>query len=175
MFVGRFVPVTQIRTPISCIGYYITGMLTKSIYRDDCFFDGPDPDMPVRGLKKYLLSASNLFDRKHSRADIIRPVVLTQSDSERTIQVFWRLEGVLNLPWHPHMKPWTGNTVYHLDKDGLVERHVEQWDISVLDAFVSTLLPGLEFGAPPAMPPPSGWEQFLNLPDQPSPSPPSLY
>jgi len=24
-------------------GYYITGKLSKCIYRDDCFFDGPDP------------------------------------------------------------------------------------------------------------------------------------
>ena len=26
--------------------YYITGIVTKSVYRDDCYFDGPDPDMP---------------------------------------------------------------------------------------------------------------------------------
>eukprot|EP01036_Dinobryon_divergens_P030303 gene30303-39525_t len=129
-------------------GYYITGALTKSIYRDDCYFDGPDPDMPVSGLQKYLLSVSNLFDRRKSRADITRPVVVNEVD--RTIQVFWRLEGVLNLPWHPSMKPWTGNTKYHVDSNGLVERHVEQWDVSVLDAFLSTLLPGLGYGAPPA-------------------------
>lgn len=30
-------------------GYYITGVLNSTIYRDDCMFDGPDPDMPVRG------------------------------------------------------------------------------------------------------------------------------
>jgi hypothetical protein len=27
--------------------YYVTGRLTKRIYTDDCFFDAPDPDMPV--------------------------------------------------------------------------------------------------------------------------------
>ena len=42
-------------------GYYITGRLSTSIYRDDCFFEGPDPDMPVRGLRKYLNAASQLF------------------------------------------------------------------------------------------------------------------
>lgn len=26
-------------------GYYITGKLNTTIYRDDCLFDGPDPDM----------------------------------------------------------------------------------------------------------------------------------
>ena len=30
-------------------GYYVTGNLNPTIYRDDCMFDGPDPDMPVRG------------------------------------------------------------------------------------------------------------------------------
>ena len=34
-------------------GYYITGKLNTSVYRDDCLFDGPDPDMPVRGIRKY--------------------------------------------------------------------------------------------------------------------------
>ena len=97
----------------SPIGYYITGALTKSIYRDDCYFDGPDPDMPVSGLQKYLLSVSNLFDRRKSRADITRPVVVNEVD--RTIQVFWRLEGVLNLPWHPSMKPWTGKPYTVID------------------------------------------------------------
>ena len=52
-------------------GYYITGRLNTSIYRDDCYFDGPDPDMPVRGLRKYLNAASQLFDHKTSRAELL--------------------------------------------------------------------------------------------------------
>lgn len=31
------------------VGYYITGRLDSTIYRDDCLFSGPDPDMPVKG------------------------------------------------------------------------------------------------------------------------------
>ena len=30
-------------------GYYITGRLSKYIYKDNCIFDGPDPDMPIKG------------------------------------------------------------------------------------------------------------------------------
>jgi hypothetical protein len=52
-------------------GYYITGRLTKSIYRDDCYFDGPDADMPVRGLRKYLNAASQLFEYKTSTATLL--------------------------------------------------------------------------------------------------------
>ena len=38
-----------------------------------------------------------------------------------------------------------------IDNDGLVEKHVEYWDITVLDAFISTLFPFLKFGAMPAL------------------------
>ena len=31
-------------------GYYITGKLDSTVYRDDCLFVGPDPDMPVRRI-----------------------------------------------------------------------------------------------------------------------------
>ena len=52
-------------------GYYITGKLNTTIYRDDCWFDGPDPDMPVRGVRKYLNAASQLFDVSASTAELL--------------------------------------------------------------------------------------------------------
>lgn len=132
-------------------GYYITGKLTTEIYDEDCFFDGPDPDMPVKGLRKYLFSASQLFDRRRSRADLLRPVEYSASTS--TVVAHWRLEGVLNLPWHPEVKPWTGSTTYEIDTaTGLIVNHREHWDITVPDAFVSTLLPQLNYGARRAEP-----------------------
>lgn len=131
-------------------GYYITGRLSEEIYREDCIFDGPDPDMPVQGLRKYLLFASQLFDRKHSRADLTAPLEFDRASG--TITAYWRLEGILNLPWHPYVKPWCGRTVYTMGEDNLIARHSEQWDIHVLDAFLSTLIPGLPFGAPAAVP-----------------------
>jgi hypothetical protein len=134
-------------------GYYVTGRMSKQVYSEDCFFDGPDPDMPVRGLRKYLLSASQLFDKHQSRADLSRPLEIDwEAGAHGTVTAYWRLEGVLNLPWHPHFKPWTGHTVYSVDETGLIVSHCESWDISVVDAFVSTLLPNLSIGAPPAPP-----------------------
>jgi hypothetical protein len=130
-------------------GYYINGILTKEIYTNDCLFDGPDPDMPVKGLRKYLSSASQLFDRKKSKAELIE---LHIDSSKKEILVRWRLEGILNLPWHPHVKPWTGSTRYILDDSNLICAHVEKWDISVFDAFLSTLFPALRYGSPPAPP-----------------------
>lgn len=125
-------------------GYYITGRLNSTIYRDDCLFDGPDPDMPVLGLRKYLNAASQLFDPKTSRATLL-DIHIVENDLGKhgggVIQVSWMLEGVLMLPWHPTLPRWTGWTNYHVDQDGLIAFHEEGWDIDVVEAFVKTLTP----------------------------------
>ena len=128
-------------------GYYITGRLNTTIYRDDCWFDGPDPDMPVRGVRKYLNAASQLFDTSKSTAELL--AIEIGNDAERnhvpktksTIVAYWKLQGVLHLPWHPSLPTWTGRTVYHLDEENMIYRHEEHWDISVLQAFTQTLWP----------------------------------
>ena len=57
------------------------------------------------------------------------------------VEVKWRLGGVIMLPWHPNVEPWTGWTKYHLDEEGLVFLHEEGWDISVWRGFMCTLFP----------------------------------
>eukprot|EP00553_Chaetoceros_curvisetus_P012469 CAMPEP_0204638998 /NCGR_PEP_ID=MMETSP0717-20131115/41355_1 /ASSEMBLY_ACC=CAM_ASM_000666 /TAXON_ID=230516 /ORGANISM="Chaetoceros curvisetus" /LENGTH=148 /DNA_ID=CAMNT_0051658937 /DNA_START=276 /DNA_END=722 /DNA_ORIENTATION=- len=117
--------------------------------------------MPVRGLRKYLSAASNLFDAKHSTATLLsidieqegRITQELQRDQDKDpvrgfgaggiIKVTWNIEGVLMLPWRPKVKPWTGWTKYHLDEEGLIEFHEEGWDISALRAFVETIWPEL--------------------------------
>jgi hypothetical protein len=120
-------------------GYYITGRLNTTIYRDDVLFDGPDPDMPVRGLRKYLNAASHLFDHSTSTAELLSLQVGVEH--ENTIVAKWKLQGVLHLPWHPELPIWTGQTTYHFGEDGLVHLHKESWDISVAQAFTQTLWP----------------------------------
>lgn len=150
-------------------GYYVTGKLNSKVYRNDCFFDGPDPDMPVRGLRKYLNAASNLFDSKQSFATMndIEVVALSKKEQENrmricldtrndddcatmnqdynqyAIQVNWKMEGVLMLPWRPKVKPLTGWTRYYLDNNGLICYHQEGWDVSVMEAFIGTILPSV--------------------------------
>ena len=124
-------------------GYYITGKLDSTVYRDDCLFMGPDPDMPVRGLRKYLSAAAHLFDQRQSFAEL-RSIQYTEDGGQRglgIVEVKWRLGGVIMLPWHPNVEPWTGWTKYHLDEEGLVFLHEEGWDISVWRAFMCTLFP----------------------------------
>ncbi len=118
-------------------GYYITGRLNATIYRNDCLFDGPDPDMPVQGLRKYLNAASQLFDYKTSFSELISLNIV----DERTLFATWRMRGVLRLPWRPELPEWSGTTTYHVDDEGLIYLHEETWDMSVEEAFLKTLLP----------------------------------
>ena len=118
-------------------GYYITGRLSTSVFRDDCVFDGPDPDMPVRGLRKYLNAASQLFDHQKSRSELLSLDV----NEKGVIVAQWRMQGVLRLPWRPAVPSWTGSTTYYTDENGLIYRHEETWDKSVLQAFMQTLWP----------------------------------
>ncbi len=122
-------------------GYYITGRLNTTLYRDDCLFDGPDPDMPVRGLRKYINAASHLFDHATSTAELLSLDIVMDLDFNPVIVAEWRLQGVLHLPWHPKLPTWTGRTSYHFDDKGLIYLHKEEWDISVARAFLETLLP----------------------------------
>ncbi len=151
VFKNRHLKLGEIRNEIEndwCIennrGYYITGRLNSTIYRDDCLFHGPDPDMPVRGLRKYLAAASHLFEAKNSFAKLHRVTILNDDGGEfrhGVIEAHWQLGGVLMLPWRPQVKPWSGWTRYHIDEYGLIGFHEEGWDISVMEAFIGTMFP----------------------------------
>lgn len=114
-------------------GYYVTGSITPSVYRDDCLFDGPDPDMPVRGLRKFRGAASQLFDRSKSRAELLSFEV----DGD-VVVAHWRMNGVLRLPFRPRMPEVIGTTTYHLDEHSLIYKHQETWQISATEAFCKT-------------------------------------
>jgi hypothetical protein len=104
------------------------------------------PNLPA-GVKPYTAAVATLFDAATSRADLIDLSVV----DDKTIVLRWRLEGALRIGGLK-IKPYTGTTTYTLNPDGLIASHVETWDISTVDAFVSTFFPGLQFGAPPAPP-----------------------
>lgn len=120
-------------------GYYITGKLTTACYRDDCVFLGPDPDMPVRGLRKYIGVAAHLFDSETSHARLVS----LQFDEDDVLEASWVMTGILRLPWKPTLPKVTGKTRYLTDARGLVWCHEESWDVSVAYAFLATLFPKL--------------------------------
>jgi len=137
--------------------YYVTGRLSQAVYSDACFFDGPDPDMPVRSLGRYSDALKGLFDPALSSIEL---VALEARADGRSFEAHWRLSGALKLPWRPHIKPYAGATLYEIDDDGLIASHTESWSISALDAFASTVWPA--FGAPSA--PPAAAHAFVEPP-----------
>ncbi|KAK9864883.1 hypothetical protein WJX84_003686 [Apatococcus fuscideae] len=123
--------------------YYITGRLTQDIFAPDCTFK--DPTTNVKGPQAYSKAVAALFDPERSRADLISIKALGTD----AIELKWRFEAVLKFPTSPKIKPYTGTTIYHIS-NGLIDQHVETWDISALDAFISVFVPS--YGAPPAPP-----------------------
>lgn len=125
--------------------YYVTGNLSSELFADDCLFT--DPTIKVTGWKFYTDAVKTLFDADQSKADLISLEVLDGGD----LQLKWRLEGVIK-PWpgHPSIKPYTGVTRYVQNSDGLISKHLETWDTSIIDVFLSVFWKG--FGVPPAPP-----------------------
>lgn len=124
--------------------YYVTGKLTPRAYRPDCQFK--DPTANVKGVQPYTAAVSKLFDATKSKAEMVSLKV----SGPNILTLKWRLAATLNIPGRPAIKPYTGTTKYVTDDSGLICKHLEEWDISAFDAFVSVLFPN--FGAPPAPP-----------------------
>lgn len=124
--------------------YYVTGKLSPEVYTQNCQFK--DPTTNVQGVQPYTTAVAKLFDPAKSKAELISLKVA----DPRTLILRWRLAATLNVPGSPAIKPYTGTTKYTTNQSGLICKHLEEWDISAFDAFVSVLFPN--FGAPPAPP-----------------------
>lgn len=127
-------------TPIDEKGYYVTGKLSTHIYRDDCYFSSPDPDLPLTGLRKYIGVASHLFDSRASRSKLLSLREVPGVENYPPIlEAEWKMALTINLPWKPKLSEFTGSTLYFLDEDHLIYKHQETWDISLVDAFWSMM------------------------------------
>lgn len=146
---ARHLPLAEVmdvvRSDFEQRGYYVSGRLSQKVYADDCFFDGPDPDMPVRSLQRYSNALKGLFDPQLSAIELVE---MQPCEDGRSFVAHWRLSGALKLPWRPQIKPYAGATRYELNAEGLIASHTESWSVSVFDAFAATAFPGL--GSPPA-------------------------
>jgi hypothetical protein len=140
----------------------VTGRLSREWYAEACRFDGPDPDMPVVGTAKYLAASSNLFRHAESRCDLlgvgyVEPPATSIFHAQTsgafgdTFVVLWRIEGTVNLPWHPTLKPYYGATFFWRDSEtGLLVESREYWSLPAVDAFLSAA-PGFgDIGESPA-------------------------
>ena len=125
--------------------YYVTGRLSLDHYHPRCFFDSPDPDMPVRSPEVFASALKGLFDRRSSSLELLEEPRLVGD----AIVAEWRLAGRLGLPWKPSIKPFVGRTTFTLDDHGLVTRHVEEWSRRP-GRLLAALVPSLHLGAAPA-------------------------
>jgi hypothetical protein len=109
--------------------------LCSCAVRDDCSF--VDPNNAVTGLAKYRKALSFLFDPQQSDVYDVSGRVTTNG-----IEVDYVATGVLKLPWHPRIAPWSGHITYTLDADGLISSQNDVWNITRVDALRQTLTPG---------------------------------
>mmetsp|Transcript_35645 Transcript_35645/g.72650 ORF Transcript_35645/g.72650 Transcript_35645/m.72650 type:complete len:334 (+) Transcript_35645:91-1092(+) len=158
----------------------VTGRLSREIFDESCIFDGPDPDMPVTGVGKYLSASRNLFNHAQSRCDLLgvglvpappkylgdghdrkEPTGTWAGHKGEGVLVLWRIEGTINLPWHPSIKPYLGATLFQRqcvsseeNGHGLITQATEWWSTSAADAFLSTVPAWREsgFASPAARP-----------------------
>ena len=91
-------------------GYYVTGKMSTHIYRGDCEFVSPDPDLPLKGLRKYIGVASHLFDSKASYSKLLSLGELDRRNNDNderkdgeafVLKAEWKMSLTLNLPWKP--------------------------------------------------------------------------
>jgi len=83
-----------------------------------------------------------------SKAELI--TVRAEPDSDKIV-VVWRLEGRVNLPFKPKIKPYVVTTTFGVDPQGLICSQLDEFSVPGWDLLLSTLL-GENFGAKPAPP-----------------------
>jgi hypothetical protein len=90
-----------------------------------------------------------LFDQATSKVELIS---VTPQPAAGAILVTWRLEGRVNLPFKPKIKPYVVTTTLGVDPaSGLICSQVDEFSVPGWDLLLSIVL-GEGFGAKPAPP-----------------------
>lgn len=117
--------------------YFVTGQLTRAIFRDDCRF--VDPTNDIVGLNRYINALDLLFDPAKSKVELLD----IQVTGPTTIEASWTLGGELKLPWRPKVETFTGRCVYTLDEaTGLIREQAQTWSKPAFVALRETFTPG---------------------------------
>ncbi|XP_024995567.1 uncharacterized protein LOC112528742 isoform X1 [Cynara cardunculus var. scolymus] len=141
--------------------YFVTGNFTSGIYAEDCIFE--DPTIRFRGkdftfffqlciheriLMVCIHSGKELYSRNLKllvpffelpsiSLQSIKKVLNSETES---IMASWRLRTRLKLPWRPLISI-DGTTVYDLDNQFRIVKHVESWSVSPLEAIGQIFTP----------------------------------
>ncbi|XP_024363584.1 uncharacterized protein [Physcomitrium patens] len=124
--------------------YFLTGDFTPTLYADDCLF--ADPTIQFRGRDRYQRNLKLLVpffeEPKLILFDIQEEGELQDSKSRqhKSINANWNLRTYLRLPWKPLIDV-DGSTLYVLDANSKIVKHIESWSISGWQAVQQLFVP----------------------------------
>ncbi|EFN56530.1 hypothetical protein CHLNCDRAFT_144158 [Chlorella variabilis] len=122
--------------------YFVTALVTDAIYDPGCYF--ADPTVSFRGRDLYKRNLALLVPFLWEPAIQLRSLRRLPAPAPGgSAQLFaeWRLSCWVRLPWAPYVDI-NGTTTYTLNADGnQIVRHVEQWDVSAVQALLLLLRP----------------------------------
>lgn len=116
------------------------GLFTSGIYAEDCVFE--DPTIKFRGRDLYSRNLQLLVPFFDSPSIKLEKIEKGNDSNAGVIVAYWKLRTSLKLPWQPLISV-DGKTVYDLDEQLKIVKHVESWNISALEAVGQIFTPGL--------------------------------
>ncbi|KAH0927925.1 uncharacterized protein LOC103849153 [Brassica rapa] len=111
--------------------YFVTGIFTTAIYSDDCIFE--DPTISFQGTELYERNLRLLVPFLEDASIELQNMDKSELSQGNYIRATWKLRTYLKLPWRPLISI-DGSTVYELDRDFKIVRHVESWSVSAVEA-----------------------------------------
>ena len=120
-------------------GYFLTGDLTRDLFKDDCVFE--DPTTSVNNLDKYQSVLQSFLFEPPPKSNIELLAPLQIDEASRTISGRLRSRGYLKLPWKPYIKAYETTITYTVDDDGLISKQSQHWSKSASTALLETFTP----------------------------------
>ncbi|KAJ8572976.1 hypothetical protein K7X08_009487 [Anisodus acutangulus] len=120
--------------------YFVTGLFTSGIYAEECIFE--DPTIKFSGRDLYSRNLQLLVPFFDSPSIKLEKIEKGNDSNAEVIVAYWKLRTSLKLPWRPLISV-DGKTVYDLDEQLKIVKHVESWNISALEAVGQIFTPGL--------------------------------
>ncbi|TKY52142.1 hypothetical protein E2542_SST23662 [Spatholobus suberectus] len=111
--------------------YFVTGNFTSSIYAENCIFE--DPTIKFRGRELYVRNLKLLVPFFDCASIILQKIEKDVDSDTNFVLASWKLRTNLKLPWRPLISI-DGSTIYELNEDCKIVKHVESWNVSALEA-----------------------------------------
>ncbi|KAH8933851.1 hypothetical protein BDL97_18G051800 [Sphagnum fallax] len=118
--------------------YFLTGDFTTALYAHDCIF--ADPTIQFTGRDKYQRNLKLLVPFFEEPSLTLFSIEEEFEDDTQLIKAFWKLRTYLQLPWKPLIEV-EGSTLYNINANSKIVKHVESWSISAKEAVWQIFVP----------------------------------